>query len=527
MEPAISSLNYVTLLFGITRLMVAFYAFFLVGIRVQKEQQLVSFVFMRLFIFSLGLWELARAIYFLYPGTDHLPRLMAIVQMTVPFTSLALFFFCLSYAFPRKVDKLHRLFWLGAIPCITMLCSLIPALNKYCIIYTSQLVYIPYRENIMIFGPWFYVHTVYSYLLVLAGVVCLAIKVRSPSTENKKEPIHAMVALLLFIFYNMYRTFISNPKAIWFIPMLSIAVITLFFWIVYADENLLIIERGQEGLMQSLLFPIFFLDKDHKIIYANQEALNVCPNIHTDAPVLGYQQDIMSNFSPYVIDSKLEDYSHFQSEENILLQSKLDGSLYYVQQKTITSTGKKKADYLQGKIMLLVTISSIQSLFSILENNAFKDPLCGCYNRHFLELKQVEITRGGTNLSALFPITFIMCDMDNLKKVNDNFGHGAGNEYIVLSHDIIKSAIRQSDWIFRIGGDEFLVLLHQTDRTVAQNIVEKIEKQMEQVKKPYPTSISIGFFTADKPPIDYQQCIREADQMMYRKKQGRKTPLEG
>lgn len=525
MEPAISSLNYVTLLFGITRLMVALYAFFLVGIRVQKEQQLASFVFMRIFIFSLGLWELARAIYFLYPGTEHLPRLMAFVQMTVPFTSLALFFFCLSYTFPRKVNKIHRLLWLGIIPCITALCSLIPPLNKYCIIYSTQLMYIPYRENIMLFGPWFYVHTVYSYLLVLAGVVCLAIKVRSPSTENKKAPIHAIVASLLFIFYNMYRTFISNPRAIWFIPMLSIAVITFFFWIVYADENLLIIERGQEELMQSLLFPIFFLDKDHKIVYANQEALKVCPNIHTDAPVLGYQQDIMSNFSPYVIDSQLEGYSSLQSEENLLLQSTLDGSLYYMHQKTITSA-KKKADYLQGKIMLLVTVSSIQSLFSILENNAFKDSLCGCYNRHFLELKQVELSKGGTNLHALFPITFIMCDMDNLKKVNDNFGHGAGNEYIMLCHDTIKSAIRQSDWIFRIGGDEFLVLLPQTERKVAQSIVAKIEERMEQVKKPYPTGISIGSFTADQPPIDYQQCIREADQMMYRKKQERKMPQE-
>ena len=115
-----------------------------------------------------------------------------------------------------------------------------------------------------------------------------------------------------------------------------------------------------------------------------------------------------------------------------------------------------------------------------------------------------------------------MCDMDNLKKVNDNFGHSTGNEYIMLCHDTIKSAIRQSDWIFRIGGDEFLVMLPQTERKVAQSIAAKIEEKMAQVKKPYPTSISIGTFTTDQPPIDYQQCIREADQMMYKQKQERR-----
>lgn len=527
MEPDVSSLNYVTLLFGLTRLMVAIYAFFLVGVRGNQERQLASFFFLRIFIFFLGLWELARAIYFLYPGTEHLPRLMAFVQMTVPFTSLSLFYFCFTYTFPTKVGMIRRLLLLGVIPCITALCSLIPALNKYCIIYTTQLTYIPYREITIHFGPWFYVHTVYSYLLVLAGITCLAVKIKSPSTPNKRFPVYAIITSLMFIFHNMYRTFIQNAKAIWFIPILSIAVITFFFWIVYADETLFIIEKGQDQLMKSLLFPVFFLDRDGKIIYANQEALKICPSIQANAPALGYEQDIMSNFSPYSIDSRFDGHEDLQSEGNLLLQSKIDGALYYVHQQVIASTKKDKSHFQQGKILLLVTVSSLQSLFSVLESKAFMDSLCGCYNRHFLELKQVEITRGGTNLSALFPITFIMCDIDGLKNVNDSFGHSSGNEYIVLCHDTIKSAIRQSDWIFRLGGDEFLVLLPQTERQVAQAIVEKIEGKMAQVKKPYPTSISIGAVTADKPPIDYRQCIGEADQLMYKKKQERKRQQEG
>lgn len=59
---------------------------------------------------------------------------------------------------------------------------------------------------------------------------------------------------------------------------------------------------------------MFFLNKDNKIIHANQEALKVCPNLRSGFPILGYQQDIMKNFSPYVLDPKLEGDSSFQSE---------------------------------------------------------------------------------------------------------------------------------------------------------------------------------------------------------------------
>ena len=118
-----------------------------------------------------------------------------------------------------------------------------------------------------------------------------------------------------------------------------------------------------------------------------------------------------------------------------------------------------------------------------------------------------------------------MCDIDGLKKVNDSFGHEVGNEYILLCHDTMKSAIRHDDWIFRLGGDEFLIMLPNTTNQVATTIVATIEEKMQQVQKNYPTSISIGVSTAESHPIDYVQCIHQADDAMYKKKQARKAGL--
>ena len=174
---------------------------------------------------------------------------------------------------------------------------------------------------------------------------------------------------------------------------------------------------------------------------------------------------------------------------------------------------------------MLVAISSMQKFLSTLEDKAFKDPLCGCYNRHFLEIKQAEFAVLGDALQELLPISFIMCDIDGLKVVNDTHGHDKGNEYITLCHQIINSSVHSDDFIFRLGGDEFLVILTNSEQRVAQERVTAIEAKMQEIKKEYNTSISIGYATADKLPVDYLQLIKEADQQMYQKKNQRKKGI--
>lgn len=121
-------------------------------------------------------------------------------------------------------------------------------------------------------------------------------------------------------------------------------------------------------------------------------------------------------------------------------------------------------------------------------------------------------------LKKLLPISFIVCDIDGLKIVNDTHGHETGNEYILLCYNKIKSAIRQDDLIFRLGGDEFLIILPNTEKNAVERIVSSIELKMQQEKRSYCTSISIGTATAETIPIDYDTCFQEADEEMYKKK---------
>ena len=524
MNASASSLNYITLLFGMTRLLVAFYAFFLVGIKRQKSIHLPFQIYQRIFVFFLGFWELTRAVYYLYPGTILLPRLMSIIYVAVPFTGLTYFYFCFSYTFPHKIHLMKYLLALMVIPVITATLTLVPAFNKYFIIFTNQLTYVPYRELKVEYKTWFYIHSVYSYLLVLIGAILLAIKIKYPSAQNRKFCVYAIIATALFIVQNMYKTFFRQNTDIWFIPILSTTVITFFFLIVYADEGQIIVDRGQEKLMKAMLFPIFFLNKDEKLVHANEEAFRICPNIYKDFEFTDSLQDIMENFAPYKIDTKLIQSNLFSNKENIILQSKADGSIFYLHRQEISIKGKKSQGE-AGTMLMLVAISSMQKFLSALEDKAFKDSLCGCYNRHFLEIKLAEFSVSSESLQELLPMSFIMCDIDGLKQVNDTYGHDKGNEYITLCHHIIKSSVHAKDFIFRLGGDEFLVMLSNTEQSVAQERVAIIEEKIQAVKKEYNTSISLGCATAEKLPFDYLQTISDADAEMYRKKRQRKREV--
>ena len=127
--------------------------------------------------------------------------------------------------------------------------------------------------------------------------------------------------------------------------------------------------------------------------------------------------------------------------------------------------------------------------------------------------------------NKLLPISFIMCDIDGLKAVNDTYGHDKGNEYITLCHEVMRSSLHAEDYIFRLGGDEFLAILTNTERQVVQERVKTIESKMKTIKKEYHTSISLGSATAEKTPIDSAQLIKEADEEMYQKKAQRKNRL--
>jgi diguanylate cyclase (GGDEF)-like protein len=182
-------------------------------------------------------------------------------------------------------------------------------------------------------------------------------------------------------------------------------------------------------------------------------------------------------------------------------------------------------------------LANLQQFFSSQEEqaNSMIDAVTNVFTRGFLrDLLASEISRAErTNRS----LALVMCDLDNFKQVNDRYGHLMGDYVLSQIATILKSCVRGSDYVIRYGGDEFLILLPETDEQggaiVRQRVLTKVAEwdRTERVGD-LPISVSLGLYlhvtgqTAD-------QDVAEADARMYAEKQAVKnaaakkaTPLQ-
>ncbi|WP_299225863.1 sensor domain-containing diguanylate cyclase [Sulfurihydrogenibium sp.] len=149
------------------------------------------------------------------------------------------------------------------------------------------------------------------------------------------------------------------------------------------------------------------------------------------------------------------------------------------------------------------------------------DPLTGAFNRRSFEAiiqKLLEISQ-----ITDAPITLAMADLDYFKKINDTFGHLAGDEALKHFVNIIKRNLRKSDYVFRIGGEEFLILLPNTELKDAVEIVERIRKDLEKSPlyyngKEIKLTASFGLAEVDKNKY-INEIIKEADEKLYKAKE--------
>jgi len=124
------------------------------------------------------------------------------------------------------------------------------------------------------------------------------------------------------------------------------------------------------------------------------------------------------------------------------------------------------------------------------------------------------------------PISILVGDLDNLKQINDKFGHQAGDKVLQHTADILRQCLRSDDIIARIGGDEFAVLLPGIDAGQAVRVRNRIDRHISQHNQGNKTevriSLSVGYATAYLEE-SLEEMLKLADQDMYREKQEKKN----
>jgi len=153
------------------------------------------------------------------------------------------------------------------------------------------------------------------------------------------------------------------------------------------------------------------------------------------------------------------------------------------------------------------------------------DYLTGTFNgRSFGEAAAAEIARARRHAH---PFSVAYMDVDDFKLINDRQGHSAGDRLLKAVADALRRNVRDVDTVARIGGDEFAVLMPETDARAAQVAMRRTRRRiLEETRSAgWPVTFSVGVVTFDAPPDSVDALLRAADEAMYSAKRGGKNAL--
>jgi diguanylate cyclase (GGDEF)-like protein len=146
-----------------------------------------------------------------------------------------------------------------------------------------------------------------------------------------------------------------------------------------------------------------------------------------------------------------------------------------------------------------------------LKYEASRDNLTGWLNRNsFMPL----VIKHSDNTQESLSIAFI--DIDNFKKVNDTYGHDAGDEALVTLAVCFLRACRVNQSVYRMGGDEFLAVIQKMDEKAAKELLNKIRENVKNYKNDdFALELSIGSYTINNPKESFEEAVNNSDKQMY------------
>lgn len=194
-------------------------------------------------------------------------------------------------------------------------------------------------------------------------------------------------------------------------------------------------------------------------------------------------------------------------------------AIMYIFKQTYKSIKEVLDDYV--RLTSVEVIMKKEKELEELKRLVYTDPLTGVMNRtcYENEIKRLdELDRLHTGIGIF------VFDINDLKKVNDKFGHVKGDEYIKNCVDTMKKVL-DSNMLYRIGGDEFVYLVENTTKEALNSISRSIDNEFQivNIEREMPLSIAYGYYLSEEVDISFLDIFKKADLNMYENKAGMKA----
>lgn len=265
---------------------------------------------------------------------------------------------------------------------------------------------------------------------------------------------------------------------------------------------------------------VYMKSSDRRFLYVNQKVANLfgdsADNIIGKLDEQVIPKEVADHF--WQSDKKVFETNEKQVTEEIINND--DGTKYHY------LSVKMPYHYDDNTSALIGFSTDVTELYKLKEEfkrQASTDELTNLFNRrYFFEQAEKELGRARRHNSAL---SLIAIDIDYFKKINDQYGHPAGDAALIEVANNLKNMARNEDIVARIGGEEFSLLLPQTDLQEAIKVAERIclyhnEFPCEGIDgQQYPLTLSIGVSTLSESDADFSSLVTRADQALYQAKQ--------
>lgn len=163
--------------------------------------------------------------------------------------------------------------------------------------------------------------------------------------------------------------------------------------------------------------------------------------------------------------------------------------------------------------------------------HASQDPLTGVANRRVMWEKGQQ--RIATSNPRGASVAALMIDVDQFKSINDQWGHDGGDKVLIAVADTLRRNIREKDILARVGGEEFMVLLHHAEASAAKEAAERLRQAVEEETITLPSghelhcTVSIGYCVSIRKEKSWREVVVAADQALYAAKQAGRNRIRG
>jgi len=463
---------------------------------------------------------------FQYLGIPFIPAIWVIVSV--------------SYAKATKKHNKAFYLFLFIIPVLTLFFRLTSA--EYHLQYAAMRMvsngYFPVLDFVK--GPWYYLNVVYFILCALYSSLNYG-KVHSKTSGYLRKQSRIMIAAsILPVFSLIINIMDIFPLKLDSGPLFAIINFLILTYGIFRYNLLNLIPLSRKKVFDWIYDGVLVLDLQGNIVDFNRAAYRIFPELSLETTGT-HIKECLGKYPGFInpLISWLDRFKNSGMEKSInggpgnSYEFEIPDKKDYRHHYHVRMSKLYQKDFLFGFTLLITDITKQHTLLQQLEYRSRTDSLTGLFNRrYFNERMKTEISRA-TRIKSC--VALILADIDNFKKINDTWGHLAGDRVLIMFSCIAAQCVRAADLVGRFGGEEFIIFLPDTGLENAVQIADRIRSlllaaDIHSNGKFFQISASFGVtafnFADDRLSFDYETMFSKADEALYRAKKHGKNRVE-